>query len=115
MSHYVFLGEAELAAAFRLTGVDVRPVDNQESALRLFTSITRPLSNEGFERQSPESAGCLILILTEQVALWLGEEINSWQLSGRYPLIVEIPGLNGPLPGKKSLVDSIREAIGVHV
>jgi V/A-type H+-transporting ATPase subunit F len=30
-------------------------------------------------------------------------------------LIVEIPGIMGRMPGKKTLVDSIREAIGIHV
>jgi V/A-type H+-transporting ATPase subunit F len=38
-----------------------------------------------------------------------------WQLSGKYPLLVEIPGINGRLEGRKTLVDSIREAIGIHV
>jgi V/A-type H+-transporting ATPase subunit F len=38
-----------------------------------------------------------------------------WQMSGRYPLLVEIPGMLGKLPGKKTLVDAIREAIGIQV
>jgi hypothetical protein len=31
------------------------------------------------------------------------------------PLIVEVPGLNGPLPGRRSLPDIIREALGIRV
>ena len=38
-----------------------------------------------------------------------------WQLSGAYPLIVEIPGIEGHLEGRTSLIDSIREAVGLHV
>jgi V/A-type H+-transporting ATPase subunit F len=30
-------------------------------------------------------------------------------------LIVEIPGIVGRLAGRKTLVDAIREAIGIHV
>jgi V/A-type H+-transporting ATPase subunit F len=56
-----------------------------------------------------------VLILTEEVADWLGDLLTDWQLSDKYPLIVELPGLMGRLPGRKTLVDSIREAIGVHV
>jgi V/A-type H+-transporting ATPase subunit F len=39
----------------------------------------------------------------------------NWQLSGRYPLLVEIPGIGGRLEGRKTLVDAIREAIGIHI
>jgi V/A-type H+-transporting ATPase subunit F len=53
--------------------------------------------------------------MTEEVADWLGDLLIAWQLSGRYPLVVEIPGTMGRLPGRKTLVDSIREAVGIHV
>jgi V/A-type H+-transporting ATPase subunit F len=59
--------------------------------------------------------GCRVLILTEEAADWLDEDLVQWQLSGRYPLIVELPGTLGRQPGRKSLVDSIREAVGVRV
>ena len=58
---------------------------------------------------------CRVLIMTEEVADWLGDSLIEWQLSNRYPLVVEMPGLMGRLPGRKTLVDSIREAIGVSV
>jgi V/A-type H+-transporting ATPase subunit F len=38
-----------------------------------------------------------------------------WQLSGRYPLLVEIPGISGKHIDRKTLVESIREAIGIQV
>ena len=41
--------------------------------------------------------------------------MTQWQLKGDYPLIVEIPCLQGSMEGKKSLQDSIREAVGVHI
>jgi V/A-type H+-transporting ATPase subunit F len=53
--------------------------------------------------------------MTEEVADWLGDMLVKWQLSDRYPLVVEIPGILGRNPGRKTLVDSIREAIGIHV
>jgi V/A-type H+-transporting ATPase subunit F len=58
---------------------------------------------------------CRVLLMTEEVAGWLDELLVNWQISGRYPLIVEIPGIVGRLPGRKTLVDAIREAIGIHV
>jgi V/A-type H+-transporting ATPase subunit F len=49
------------------------------------------------------------------VADWLGDILTQWLLSDRYPLIIELPGMMGKLSGRKSLVESIREAIGIHV
>jgi V/A-type H+-transporting ATPase subunit F len=56
-----------------------------------------------------------VLILTEEAADWLGEDLTKWQMSGRYPLVVEIPGVMGRLSGRKTLVDAIREAVGIRV
>jgi V/A-type H+-transporting ATPase subunit F len=101
---YLFLGEAELVTAFRFTGVEGIPTTDAESARRNFLAATKNTAEQYH-----------ILIVTEQVAQWLRDELTGWQLSGEYPLIVEVPGLGGPLDGKQTLVDAIREAIGIHV
>lgn len=56
-----------------------------------------------------------VLILTESAASLIEDEELTWQKSGKYPLIVEVPSLCGRLKGKKSLTDAIREAVGVQV
>ncbi len=38
-----------------------------------------------------------------------------WQLGGAYPLLVEIPGIEGHRSDRTSLIDSIRDAVGLHV
>ncbi|MDR2536910.1 MAG: ATPase V [Treponema sp.] len=111
---YFFIGDAELVTAFRFVGVDGTAVSNVDTAKTAFLKIT-----QGFDVVAgavlPNVESCRILILTEEVANWLEEAVTEWQLSDRYPLIVEIPGMMGRLPGRKTLVDSIREAIGIHV
>ena len=57
----------------------------------------------------------LVLIITEQISAMIAAEVMDWQFNGSYPLIVEIPGIEGHLENRKSLIDSIREAVGVHV
>lgn len=104
---YFFLGDEELAIAFRFIGIEGMAVRNAEEANAAFTRIT---GNPG-----QLSGGCQVLILTEETAAWLGDSMIDWQLSGRYPLLVEIPGISGRLPGKKTLVEAIREAIGINV
>ncbi|MFP3040340.1 ATPase V [Treponema primitia] len=116
---YYFIGDAELLTAFRFIGIDGIPVTNAETARAAFLGITRGW-DETAQAVLPTayvrgSAGCRVLILTEEAADWLGAELTDWQLSGEYPLVVEIPGTIGHLPGRKTLVESIREAVGVHV
>jgi V/A-type H+-transporting ATPase subunit F len=114
---YFFIGESELVTAFRFVGVNGIAVYNAEDALAVFKRLTAGWY-ETAGTALPQNYGtgtCQVLIITEEVADWLGNTLIEWQLSDNYPLIVEIPGLLGRLQGRKTLVDSIREAIGVHV
>lgn len=120
---YYFLGDEELVTAFRSIGIYGSAVSDEDEAAEIFKKIT-----EGHEiyagddeaiialyESIPGADNCQVLIVTEEVADWLQDDIINWQISGRYPLIVEIPGIMGRLEGRKTLVDSIREAIGIHI
>jgi V/A-type H+-transporting ATPase subunit F len=114
LKDYFFLGDPELVTAFGFVGIGGVPVHDAGDALDAFRRMT-----EGYDPVTgtvlPGAETCRVLILTEEVAGWLGGALIQWQLSDQYPLIVEVPGLLGRHPGRKTLVDSIREAIGVHV
>ena len=114
---YFFLGEAELATAFRFIGINGIAVRDSSEAVAVFRKITEGWNEAGLvlPDSMPGVDSCRVLILTEEVADWLGEFMVNWQMLGRYPLLVEIPGIHGRLIGRKTLVDSIREAIGVHI
>jgi V/A-type H+-transporting ATPase subunit F len=99
---YFFIGSGELLTAFRFAGVDGAVAGGREDALAVFRRVTA-------------EAEARILIVEEGTAAALGDELVDWQLTGRYPLVVEIPGLAGHLEGRRTLVDAIREAIGLHV
>jgi V/A-type H+-transporting ATPase subunit F len=101
---YFFMGSGELLTAFRFAGVDGAVAGDREEALAVFRRVT-----------AEAEAEARILIVEEGTAEALGDEIVNWQLTGRYPLVVEIPGLAGHLEGRRTLVDAIREAIGLHV
>jgi V/A-type H+-transporting ATPase subunit F len=111
---FFFIGDAELVTAFRFVGVNGEAVFNAEEARAVFRRIT-----QGWDETAgavlPGAEGCRVLIMTEETADWLGDTLTQWQLSDRYPLVVEVPGTMGRLPGRKTLVDSIREAIGIHI
>jgi len=133
---YFFLGDPELVTAFRFVGISGFPVLSAADARDAFRRMTEgydgtaaavlpvAMANAGASAIAGEKtmggafAGaefCRVLVMTEEVADWLGDSLIEWQLSNRYPLVVEVPGLMGRLPGRKTLVDSIREAIGIHV
>jgi V/A-type H+-transporting ATPase subunit F len=113
---YYFLGDSELATAFRFIGIEGTPIHDQSQAVAIFRKITEGWNEEsGLALPDSPGADCRILILTEEVADWLGEIMINWQISGKYPLLVEIPGIDGKLEGRKTLVEAIREAIGIHV
>ena len=113
---YFFLGDAELVTGFRFIGIEGLAVKDSAEAAAAFRGITEGW-NESAGLVLPDSlhGSCHVLILTEEVAVWLDDLLVNWQLTGRYPLVVEIPGIMGRLPDRKTLVDSIREAIGIHV
>jgi V/A-type H+-transporting ATPase subunit F len=112
---YFFIGDAELVTAFRFVGVEGQPVYNADDARLLFRKTTQGYDETAGTVLPGSTINCRVLILTEEVVDWLESEVTSWQLGGKYPLIVEIPGTMGKLEGRKTLVDSIREAIGIHI
>ncbi len=114
---YYFIGEAELATAFRFIGIRGTPVSDARDTREAFRRATRGgVDASGTVLPDEELGdGIRVLILTEEAADSLGTELTDWQMTGRYPLIVEIPGIQGRMAGRKKLVDDIREAIGIQV
>ncbi len=101
MKFYV-IGDEEVVTGFRFAGVQGSVVYTREEALEAFKKTTN-------------AGDALVLILTEQVSAMISDEVMDWQFNGSYPLVVEVPGIDGHLENRKSLIDSIREAVGVHV
>lgn len=108
---FFIIGSREINLAFKLIGVDGEVAETRAEVLDAF----RRQTGRGGLRNLPSSPQCEVLILTEEAASLIEEEEIAWQKTGNFPLIVEIPGLNGHMEGKKSLSQAIREAIGVEV
>ncbi|MGA2764116.1 MAG: V-type ATP synthase subunit F [Spirochaetia bacterium] len=96
------IGDEEVVIGFRFVGVPGTVVGTVDEAREAFQGVT----GEGKAR---------VLILTEQVSAMLTREVMDWQMNGGYPLIVEVPGISGHMKDRRSLIDSIREAVGIHV
>ena len=109
---YFVIAEREIVLAFALVGVKGATAVNRAEALDAFNRVTGKggTMNAPIEQERPK-----VLIITEEVSMMLQEEVVDWQKGANYPLIVEIPGINGHLSGRKTLTDSIREAVGIQV
>lgn len=111
---YWIIGERELVLGFALVGVPGTVAGSRDEAYDAFCRMTG--RGNALAGGTPDEGEIpTVLILTEEVASMLEEEVRDWQMGDRFPLLVEIPGLRGHISGRKTLTDSIREAIGIHV
>ena len=108
---YFIIGQREIVLAFKMTGIDGGIADTREQVLEAFNRVT----GKGGVAAVPSDEIPRVLILTEEAASLIEDEEIQWQKTGKFPLIVEVPGLNGHMKGKKTLSDAIREAVGVNV
>ena len=99
---FYFLGSEELAIGFRFVGVPGTVVSTVAEAREAFQAVTR-------------SGEARVMVITEDISALIPREVMDWQMGGAYPLIVEIPGIAGHREGRTSLIDSIRDAVGLHV
>ncbi len=77
--------------------------------------VTTPAQAAGAVEQALGRSDCGIIILTEKVASSIREQVEAIRLQRDQPLLVEIPGPEGPLPGRKSLRQIVQEAVGMRV
>jgi vacuolar-type H+-ATPase subunit F/Vma7 len=96
------LGSEEIVIGFGFVGVPGTVIRTPEEAHSAFRAVT-------------VGGQARVLIVTEEVSAMIAAEVMDWQMGGAYPLLVEIPGLEGHSADRTSLIDSIRDAVGLHV
>ena len=99
--HYFVIADEDTVLGFRAAGLPGRAVATAADAAR------------AIEYARERDVG--ILILTEEVADMARQEVAAMRFSKEPPMVVEVPGAEGPLPGRRSLSTVIREAVGIRV
>ena len=56
-----------------------------------------------------------VLIVTQAVAAGARAEVDAIRMTQSAPLVVEIPGPEGPMPGRKTLRQFVQEAVGIRL
>jgi V/A-type H+-transporting ATPase subunit F len=96
------IADADTVRGFRLAGVPGEAVDSDaEAADALDRAARRP------------DLG--IVILTDQVVAGIREVVDALRIERARPLIVEVPGPDGRMPGRKTLRQFVQEAVGIRI
>ena len=101
---FFVLGDEDVILGFQFIGIQGKIIETNEQASLEFDNVINGIYG---------SIG--VILVSEKVSMMIEEKVMEWQVSGKYPLLVEIPDLEGHLEGKKTMLESIREAIGLHV
>lgn len=96
------IADEDTVRGFRLAGIAGHVVTTAEQAADAL-------------QKAAAQADCGIIVLTERVAAGIRPQVETMRLGRDRPLVVEIPGPEGPLPGRKSLRQFVQEAVGIHV
>jgi V/A-type H+-transporting ATPase subunit F len=99
---FFVIGDPDTVLGFSLAGIDGRDVKDARQAL---AALKETLGNEEIG----------ILLITERLAHELRLEIDSIMISRKFPLIVEIPDIKGPLEEKVTISDLVKSAIGIKI
>ena len=96
------IGDEDTVGGFRLAGVSGRvAADATETGAAFEEAVSR--------------ADCGIIIITERLADGIRPQIDAIRLERERPLILEITGPEGPLPGRKGLREFVQEAVGMRI
>jgi len=99
MGFYV-IGDENTVLGFRHAGVEGQIVQNSEEAAEVLEEVFEP----GDET---------IIIITERLAADIRPYVTELRFGAALPLIVEVPGPEGPSEASPDLMEMVRDAVGI--
>jgi len=101
---FFVLGDEDVVLSFKFVGIQGKVIESNSDILDEFNRVI-----------NGDYGDIGVLIITEKLALAIEDRIMSHQLSGEYPLLVEVPDMEGHIEERKSMLELIRKAIGLSV
>ena len=102
MPAFRIIGDRDTILGYRLAGVEGEAVETEEQAREAFARAVQE-QEEG------------ILLLTEQVEALIPDLVTAHKLQAAPPFIAVIQAVSGPLKGRKPLLETIYEAVGIRL
>lgn len=96
------IGDEDTVRGFRLAGIEGHVVSSAEEASAAL-------------QETVDSANVGVVIITDAVASDIREQVDAVRLECERPLLVEVPGPQGPIEGRKSLRQLVQEAVGIRI
>lgn len=96
------IGDEDTVRGFRLAGIDGQVVVTDEEAREALQRVT-------------QRADVGVVIITDVIAAGIREQVDTLRLECEQPLLVEVPGPQGPLADRKTLRQLVHEAIGIRI
>lgn len=96
------IADEDTVRGFRLAGIRGQAVSTAREA-------------EAAVNEAADRGECGLIILTQSVAAGIRELVESFRLERDRPLILEIPGPEGPLADRRSLRQVVEEAVGLRI
>lgn len=101
MKFYV-IGDSETVLGFCLVGVEGEIVTSSEEAQ---SALEKAFAQKDLG----------IVLMPERIAQWVRSVVDKHTYKGAFPLIIEIPDMQGPMEGRKTIQELVGRAVGVHV
>jgi V/A-type H+-transporting ATPase subunit F len=101
MEFYI-IGDQDTVLGFSLAGIEGRGVKDSREALDVLKETL----------EKPEIG---ILLITERIAHELRADIDAIMIERKFPLIIEIPDMEGPLEERVTISDLVKSAIGIKI
>ena len=99
MGFYV-IGDKDTVQGFTFAGVEGRVVSDGDDARETLDEVI-------------EEGDQTVIIITEKIAASIRDRIQEIRFGAALPLIVEVPGPEGPQEETPALSDMIRDAVGI--
>ncbi|MBU1077457.1 MAG: V-type ATP synthase subunit F [Spirochaetes bacterium] len=99
---YFAIGDEETLLGLSLVGVEGKIVKTAEDVKAAFNEVIQD-----------KTIG--IILINEKFAQKSKDFIEEFIYTKSFPLIIEIPDRNGPLPGRKAVDEIIRDSVGVRI
>jgi len=96
------IGDQDTVTGFRFAGIEGVIVAGADQARQALQAAV-------------DQADAGVIIIPDPLAVELQSEINAIRFSRPSPAIVEIPGPKGLSPGRPTLIDMVRDAVGVRL
>jgi len=99
---FFVIGDQDTVLGLRLAGVNGCVATDRDSALHAL-------------RDAVARKDTGVVLVTERVASSMRDEVDAFLFGSGFPLVLEIPDASGPAPGRRTVEDIVRKAIGVNV